>query len=190
VIHRFILHPAIVRSLAMSSTKRKLSYDSLPSKRPRTNEQPTMMRYFRGQLIEWRLNGNLHRVDGPSLYDAEGTFEHWFLDGARHREDGPAVRTPTGRLEWRILGNLHRIDGPAIITGDGDKEWWIWSTQYTKEEYERKVASLKKLFGSLKMKRFLQLTRRNKQFVESFYAEGGMGRKWDFARLERETLVR
>ena len=38
---------------------------------------------------EWRVNGRLHRIDGPAFIDSDGTQE-WWINGKRHREDGPA----------------------------------------------------------------------------------------------------
>ncbi len=40
--------------------------------------------------IEWYLDGNLHREDGPAVEKPDGT-RVWFLHGKQHREDGPAV---------------------------------------------------------------------------------------------------
>ena len=43
---------------------------------------------------EWRLNGLLHRVDGPAeiYYRENGKiwWKNWYLKGKRHRIDGPA----------------------------------------------------------------------------------------------------
>ena len=39
---------------------------------------------------EWRVDGVLHREDGPAVEYANGDKE-WYFNGKRHREDGPAV---------------------------------------------------------------------------------------------------
>ena len=38
----------------------------------------------------WRLDGKLHRTDGPAIEYASGD-KHWYLDGKEHRTDGPAM---------------------------------------------------------------------------------------------------
>ena len=52
---------------------------------------------------EWRLNGKLHREDGPAIEWASGTKE-WYLNGKRHREDGPAVEYIDGSKKYWIDG--------------------------------------------------------------------------------------
>ena len=37
---------------------------------------------------EWWLNGQHHRIDGPSIEWANGAKE-WYLNGKQHRMDGP-----------------------------------------------------------------------------------------------------
>ena len=52
---------------------------------------------------EWRLNGKLHREDGPAVEWSDGTKE-WYLNGDIHREDGPAVDWPDATKEWFLNG--------------------------------------------------------------------------------------
>ena len=73
---------------------------------------------------EWRLNGKLHREDGPAVEYPDGT-KYWLLNGDIHREDGPAVEWPDGTKEWYLNGKLHREGGPAIEYSNGTKEWWL-----------------------------------------------------------------
>lgn len=79
-------------------------------------------------LIEYRLNGKLHREDGPAYHDW-GTNECWFYDNKLHREDGPA-ESWSGTERWYRHGQLHRVGGPAVIYNNpdfahyGDQEWW------------------------------------------------------------------
>ena len=73
------------------------------------------------EKTEWRLNGNLHRVDGPAIEWADGT-KAWRLNGKRHREDGPAI-------EW----------------ADGIKAWWLNGIEYTEEEFLAKTRPTKEL---------------------------------------------
>ncbi|HED37740.1 MAG TPA: hypothetical protein ENI76_05790 [Ignavibacteria bacterium] len=73
---------------------------------------------------EWRVNGLLHREDGPAQEYPDGD-KKWWINGKLHREDGPAVEWADGGKQWWINGKLHREDGPAEIRVDGSKEWLI-----------------------------------------------------------------
>jgi hypothetical protein len=91
---------------------------------------------------EWKINGMLHRTDGPAVEYSSGSSE-WWLNGERHRLDGPAllylVRSPqwnywkrlhgkstylSDEVRWYQNGQLHRSDGPAIERLDGSKFWY------------------------------------------------------------------
>ena len=48
---------------------------------------------------EWRLNGKIHREDGPAIEWANG-HKSWYLNGNCHREDGPAIECPDGTIYW------------------------------------------------------------------------------------------
>ena len=73
---------------------------------------------------EWRVNGRLHREDGPARIWADGGQE-WWINGILHREDGPAIIYPNGNKEWYVNGNRHRVDGPAITKINGYQVWYI-----------------------------------------------------------------
>jgi hypothetical protein len=73
---------------------------------------------------EWRLNGNLHRTDGPAFEGADGSRD-WRLNGELHRTDGPAIEWADGSKMWYLNGKRHRIDGPAVVRHDSRKEWWL-----------------------------------------------------------------
>ena len=66
--------------------------------------------------------------------DCYGNKE-WRLNGILHREDGPTLEYHNGINEWFRNGSLHREDGPAIEFPDGSTEWWLDDERYTKEEY-------------------------------------------------------
>ena len=51
----------------------------------------------------WKLNGELHRLDGPAIEFFDGTKE-WYLNGVMHREDGPAIELSNGRKIWYLHG--------------------------------------------------------------------------------------
>ena len=72
----------------------------------------------------WRLNGKLHREDGPAYEHSDGTKE-WYLNGKYHREEGPAYERPDGTKWWYLNGKFHREDGPAAEHPDGTKGWWL-----------------------------------------------------------------
>ena len=51
----------------------------------------------------WKLNGKIHREDGPAIHDGVGS-QFWFRHGKRHREDGPAYMGSNGVKEWWLNG--------------------------------------------------------------------------------------
>jgi len=76
------------------------------------NEQPTLKTFANGSK-EWRLNGQLHREDGPARELFNGT-KFWFQND-----------------------QLHHLDGPAIEFANGSKEWWINGKQFSESEFKR-----------------------------------------------------
>ena len=95
-------------------------------------EQEPVRDEFTGRKM-WKLNGKLHREDGPAVVGRKG-HEEWYLNGKRHREDGPAVTEGDGSRYWFLNGELHREDGPAIVQTDGPysskrhpgkREWYL-----------------------------------------------------------------
>ena len=72
----------------------------------------------------WRLNGRLHRTDGPAVEKADGS-KAWYLNGKRHRVDGPAIEEARGAKAWLLNDLLHRTDGPAIEYAEGYKAWYL-----------------------------------------------------------------
>ena len=63
----------------------------------------------------------------------------WRLNGKIHREDGPAVIWPNGRQEWVLNGKRHREDGPAAIWADGRQEWFLNGQEYTEQDFNEKI---------------------------------------------------
>jgi len=74
--------------------------------------------------IEWRLDGKLHREDGPAYIDKDGSTK-WFLNGIAHRVGGPAIEASDGYKAWCQNGKYHNPDGPAIIYPDGGITWCL-----------------------------------------------------------------
>lgn len=58
----------------------------------------------------------------------DGTKE-WRVNGQLHRLDGPAVIKANGDKMWFFEDKLHRLDGPAVELRDGTKEWWKHGVQ-------------------------------------------------------------
>ena len=89
--------------------------------------------------VEYRLNGNLHREDGPAIERSNGT-KYWYLNGKFHRTNGPAVEQAGGGKEWWIGGKLHRTGGPAIEIEYKEwwkDEWWINHKEVSKQEVDK-----------------------------------------------------
>ncbi len=62
---------------------------------------------------EWRVNGKLHREDGPAVIYPDGA-EMWYQYGSLHRDDGPAIILPDGTKKWGFLGVTYADDAPHI----------------------------------------------------------------------------
>lgn len=71
----------------------------------------------------WRLNGKLHRVDGPAIKHLNGD-EAWYQHGKLHRDGGPAASASDGFKAWYQHGKLHRVSAPAMEWPNGSKEWY------------------------------------------------------------------
>ena len=69
----------------------------------------------------------------------------WRLDGKLHREDGPAIEYADGARWWYLNGNLHREDGPAIEYLDGRRSWYLGGVKYTEEDFIKKTLKVKEL---------------------------------------------
>ena len=76
------------------------------------SEQPEYITDHEGGK-QWRLHGQLHRVDGPAWISTEGT-KSWYQNDLLHRVDGPAVEHSNGSRHWYLNGKRHREDGPAF----------------------------------------------------------------------------
>lgn len=116
------------------------------------NKQPQMEISPNGTKV-YRLNGVVHREDGPAIIHPHGSKEWWHhgvmirkefatnngitsnttysttykdKDGHLHREDGPAVLGDAQNcFEYYKHGFIHREDGPARAGWDGQLEWFV-----------------------------------------------------------------
>jgi len=74
--------------------------------------------------VVWRVNGVLHRVDGPAV------FEKWLANHTdKYRHIAPPGKSSTSPRWMRVAiwaddGRIHRYDGPAVTWKDGTQEWW------------------------------------------------------------------
>jgi len=118
---------------------------------------------------EWRLDGYLHREDGPARIYSNGT-KQWYKNGVLHREDGPAVEAIHNNLfencektVWYYKGQMHNNKGPAYI------ERWSSSEVLKYFEYDK----LHHLQGPALIIRYFYHDRRkrNKEDV-SYYING------------------
>jgi hypothetical protein len=67
------------------------------------------------------------------IIDYYGT-KWWRLNGYLHREDGPAVENNNGYKAWYINGEKHRVDGPAVEFHDGRKAWYLNDKYFINKE--------------------------------------------------------
>jgi hypothetical protein len=84
---------------------------------------------------EWRLDGKLHREDGPAIERVIGT-KLWYLNDQLHRENGPAIEWANGSKFWLVCDQYHREDGPAIELADGYKAWYLNGVKMTKKRHQ------------------------------------------------------
>jgi hypothetical protein len=72
------------------------------------DNEPTLTIYKGGDKF-WRLNGKVHRVDGPAI-DAINGNKFWYLHDKCHREDGPAIEYSNGDKRWYLDNKLYTFD--------------------------------------------------------------------------------
>lgn len=78
-------------------------------------------------LVHYKLDGKLHRLDGPAYECNE--YKKWYVNGVAHRDNGPAIEYANGKQVWMQNGQYHRdphpetgICGPAIENPNNPKE--------------------------------------------------------------------
>ena len=77
----------------------------------------------------------------PTKIVKEDGVVEWRLDGQLHRMDGPAVEWPDGYRAWYFMGKLHREDGPAIISQNVNHGFYLMGYKIPEDEYLRMDAS-------------------------------------------------
>jgi hypothetical protein len=76
-------------------------------------------------------------VSDPEIRVSSKGTKEWRLNGLLHREDGPAIEWADGSKEWRLNGKSHRTDGPAIewiSTAGVTKKWYLNGTKVSWQE--------------------------------------------------------
>ena len=66
----------------------------------------------------------------------------WRQNGQRHRLNGPAIEYANGAKSWYQNDKLHRTDGPACEYADGTKYWYIEGMNYTEREFKKKTEEM------------------------------------------------
>jgi hypothetical protein len=82
----------------------------------------------------WRLDGDIHRTDGPAIEFANGD-RNWCLYNKLHREDGPAIDNLNGIKCWLLDDHFHRTDGPAIERPNGEMCWYFYGRKLSFEKW-------------------------------------------------------
>ena len=62
----------------------------------------------------------------------------WYQDGQLHRVDGPAVENANGEKYWYLNGQLHREDGPAVVHANGIKYWYLNGENLSETDFNAK----------------------------------------------------
>lgn len=65
----------------------------------------------------WRLNGQLHRLNGPASTSVWGYYAYW-VNNRRHRIDGPAILHINGSVEYWINGRRLNEYESMFLTKD------------------------------------------------------------------------
>jgi antitoxin component YwqK of YwqJK toxin-antitoxin module len=101
---------------------------------------------------EYYRHGKRHRDDGPAIIEDGGWFRY-YKNGQLHREDGPACRDIDGTEMFCYENELHREDGPAVVSPYGNHQYYIHGKRIPKEQfvekYNRKVMTIKEIEAEL-----------------------------------------
>jgi len=94
-------------------------------------------------LLNENYNMNEEGDDVPEMKEYSDGSKEWRLNGILHRTDGPAVERSDGSKEWWLNGERHRTDGPAVEYSNGRKEWWLNNKKVTwRKVYDSKKGKL------------------------------------------------
>lgn len=77
-------------------------------------------------VIMYRIDGVLHRDDGPAKAWPDFNEEEWWVNGELHRIDGPAVVSDDPGVKWSVQGLRPPVDGrESEDYVDGRRLWWV-----------------------------------------------------------------
>ncbi len=79
---------------------------------------------------------NITDSSGATMTTNKYGDKFWKLDGKLHRLDGPAVIQTNGYKEWWQHYKRHRTDGPAKIYEYGHKEYYINNNKIPEEDHK------------------------------------------------------
>jgi hypothetical protein len=82
----------------------------------------------------WRVDGDIHRTDGPAIVFADGS-KNWCQHNKLHRTDGPAIENADGTKAWLLDDDYHRTDGPAIEYTSGSMSWYLRGNSLSFDEW-------------------------------------------------------
>ena len=83
-----------------------------------------------------------NQKEQPTLEILENGSKSWRVNGLLHRLDGPAMEWLDGTKSWWVNGQRHRLNGPAIEFADGSKQWWINGEQLSEFEFKKRIKQL------------------------------------------------
>ena len=69
----------------------------------------------------------------PEHYIDEFGTQSWRVNDQLHRLDGPAAIYENGTQTWWVNGQRHRVEGPAVIYENGYQAWWVHGKSITNE---------------------------------------------------------
>ncbi len=64
-------------------------------------------------------------------------YKEWRLDGELHRDDGPAIEHPLYTWWW-LNGRPHRAEGPAMEWNNGSKHWFLDGQEMSEEQWNER----------------------------------------------------
>ena len=102
--------------------------------------------------VKFEKSGVLHRDNNlPALIQYQPLLEEWRVEGTLHRTNGPARVTDLAN-EWWFDGKLHRFDGPAVEYTNGDIEWWLFDVKHPFRTWSQKTVLKQALLDKLILK--------------------------------------
>lgn len=122
---------------------------------------------------------------------------YWYIEKEiGHRENKPShIYFRDGELDfvsYMFKGDHHHFFGPAMEKVNFSKSYWIFgyelknASQHREavQRFEQGAIRLQRIWRARKMNKFLQLTMRNRDFAERFWAPEAMGGRWAKKKLQ------